>query len=222
MGHSPSRPVRRQDRAALRLVHRRAGGPDCSFRENVIGIQRQCISIGHGGRINLNNQRFKSNRSGSRCRFELVSMLRRVSAGSIKSKLLHNVWNRQFFNPIDLNPLKPNLSRYSQRETLWVEWLPVYIWRTQFLTSSILTTWRCVSVRWPLSSGVIALKLKHIMIIIKASKPKIYTILKYTQNKNQPSIRDIGGIKAHNRQSFLIWKGQKLRLKRSSKQKLCH
>ena len=116
VGHPPSRPVRRQDRAALWLVHRRAGGPDRSFRENVIGIQRQCISIGHGGRINLNNQWFKSNRSGSRCRFELVSMLRRVSAGSIKSKLLHNVWNRQFFNPIDLNPLKPSLSRYSQKE----------------------------------------------------------------------------------------------------------
>ena len=116
VGHPPSRPVRRQDRAALWLVHRRASGPDRSFRENVIGIQRQCISIGHGGRINLNNQWFKSNRSGSRCRFELVSMLRRVSAGSIKSKLLHNVWNRQFFNPIDLNPLKPSLSRYSQKE----------------------------------------------------------------------------------------------------------
>ena len=86
-------------------------------------------------------------------------------------------------NPTDLNPLKPKLSRYSQRETLWVEWLPVYIWRTQFLTSSILTTWRWVSVRWPLSSGVIALKLKHIMIIIRASKPKTYTILKYTQIK---------------------------------------
>ena len=48
---------------------------------------------------------------------------------------------------------------------------------------------------------------EYIRIIIKASGSKTYIILKYTQNKNQPSIRDIGGIKAHNRQSFLIWKG---------------
>ena len=55
---------------------------------------------------------------------------------------------------------------------------------------------------------------EYIRIIIKASGSKTYIILKYTQNKNQPSIRDIGGIKAHNRQSFLIWKGQKLRLQK--------
>ena len=83
VGHSPSRSVRRQDRAALRLVHRRAGGPDCSFREDVAGVQSKCISIGHGGRINLKKSNFKANRFGSRCRFGLVSMLFRVNDGSI-------------------------------------------------------------------------------------------------------------------------------------------